>query len=84
MAKSDKDMRRALKLCLEFLQTGETRSGGERHPYTLWCAAVSKSQEALGERLTSGPDGSFRWRSIRARSARAGNHNAGKPKGPTA
>jgi len=44
-------MEKALKLCLEFLQTGEIQPRGERHPYSLWAAAVSSGHMALGQRL---------------------------------
>jgi hypothetical protein len=59
------DVRRienALKLCVEFLQTGELQPAGERHPYSLWFAAVSSGQLALGQRLRKGEGGSLRWR----------------------
>lgn len=55
-------MENALKLCVEFLQTGELQPAGERHPYSLWAAAVSGGQLALGQRLRRGEDGSLRWR----------------------
>lgn len=54
-------MEKALKLCLEFLQTGEIQPKGERHPYSLWLAAVSNGQLALGQRLKKGEDGTLRW-----------------------
>jgi len=41
-------MEKALKLCIEFLQTGEIQPRGERHPYSLWAAAV------LGDHLKTG------------------------------
>ena len=55
---------KALKLCVEFLQTGEIQPGGERHPYSLWATAVTKGQLALGQRLRKGEKGKFRWRRI--------------------
>jgi hypothetical protein len=61
------DVRRmveALKLCVEFLQTGEIQPRGERHAYSLWAAAVSSGQLALGQRLTKGEDGALVWRRI--------------------
>jgi hypothetical protein len=57
-------MAEALKLCVEFLQTGEIQRRGERHPYSLWGAAVSSGQLALGQRLRKGEDGTLRWRRI--------------------
>jgi len=57
-------MEKALKLCLEFLQTGEIQPRGERHPYSLWAAAVSSGHMALGQRLRKGEDGILRWRRI--------------------
>jgi hypothetical protein len=57
-------MEEALKLCVEFLQTGEIQPKGERHPYSLWVAAVSRGQMALGQRLRKGEDGILRWRQI--------------------
>lgn len=57
-------MKAALKLCVEFLQTGKIQPRGERHPYSLWFAAVSSGQEALGQRLGAGEDGVLRWRRI--------------------
>ena len=57
-------MEKALKLCIEFLQSGEIQPGGERHPYSLWFAAVSSGQLALGQRLRTGEDGILRWRRI--------------------
>jgi hypothetical protein len=71
------DVRRmveALRLCVEFLQMGEIQSAGERHPYSLWAAAISAGQLALGQRLTRGEDGILRWRRIRRSSA---NTNGG-------
>jgi hypothetical protein len=61
------DVRRmvvALKLCVEFLQTGEIQPRGERHPYSLRAEAVSSGQLALGQRLRKGGDGTVRWRRI--------------------
>jgi len=61
------DVRRmedALKLCVEFLQTGEIQPTGERHPYSLWAAAVSRGQLALGQRLRKGEDEMLRRRRI--------------------
>ena len=57
-------MEKALKLCLEFLQTGEIQPRGDRHPYSLWAAAVSSGHTALGQRLRKGEDGILRWRRI--------------------
>jgi hypothetical protein len=57
-------MEEALKLCVEFLQTGEIQPKGERHPYSLWAAAVSSGQLALGQRLRKDKDGMLRWRRI--------------------
>lgn len=54
-------MEEALKLCVEFLQTGEIQRAGERHPYSHWAAAVSRGQLALGQRLRKGEDGILRW-----------------------
>jgi hypothetical protein len=54
----------ALKLCVEFLQTGEIQPSGERHPYSHWAAAVSSGQLALGQRLRKGEDGMLVWRRI--------------------
>jgi hypothetical protein len=58
------DVRRledALKLCVEFLQTGEIQPAGECHPHSLWFAAVSSGQLALGQRLRKGKNGTLRW-----------------------
>jgi hypothetical protein len=52
-------MEAALRLCVEFLQTGEIQATGERHPYPLWAAAVSSGQMALGQRLRKGEDGTL-------------------------
>jgi hypothetical protein len=57
-------MEKALKLCVEFLQTGEIQLKGERHHFSLWAAAVSSGQLALGQRLRKGEDGMLRWRRI--------------------
>ena len=57
-------MEKALKLCVEFLQSGEIQRGGERHPYSLWFTALSSGQLALGQRLRKGEDGTLRWRWI--------------------
>jgi len=57
-------MEEALKLCVEFLQTGEIQPAGERHPYSLWFAAVSSGQLALGQQLRKGENGTLRWRRI--------------------
>ncbi len=57
-------MEKALKLCVEFLQSGEIQPAGERHPHSLWFAAVSSGQAALGQRLRKGEDGTLRWRRI--------------------
>jgi hypothetical protein len=57
-------MEEALKLCLEFLHTGEIQPAGERHPYLLWLTAVSSGQSALGQRLRKGADGTLRWSRI--------------------
>ena len=64
-------MQKALKLCLEFLQTGEIQPRGERHPYSLWAAAVSSGQMALGQRLRKGEDGILRWKRIQKLSTNA-------------
>jgi hypothetical protein len=61
------DVRRmedALKLCVEFLHTGEIQPAGERHPYSLWFAAVSSGQLALSQRLKKDRDGFLRWKRI--------------------
>jgi hypothetical protein len=71
------DVRRmedALNLCVEFLQTGEIQPAGERHPYSLWFAAVSSGQLALGQQLRKGEDGKLRWRRIQKLST------SGKPR----
>jgi len=57
-------MEKALKLCVEFLHTGEIQPKGERHSYSLWAAAVSSGQLALGQRLRKSEDGMLRWRPI--------------------
>ena len=57
-------MEKALKLCVEFLQSGEIQPEGERHPYSLWFADVSSGQLALGQRLRKRDDGTLRWRRI--------------------
>ena len=57
-------MEDALKLCVEFLQTGEIQPAGESHPYSLWFAAVSRGHVALGQRLKKGEDGTLHWRPI--------------------
>jgi hypothetical protein len=64
-------MEMALKLCVEYLQTGEIQSAGERHPYSLWAAAVSSGQLALGQQLRKGEDGMLRWRRIQEQSTNA-------------
>lgn len=58
-------LRRALKLCVEFLQIGQIQANGERHPYSLWYAAVRDGQMALRERLKRGEDGELRWQHVR-------------------
>ena len=58
-------MEEALKLCVEFLQTREIQPKGERHPYSLWVAAVGSGQLALGQRLRKGEDGMLHWRPIK-------------------
>jgi hypothetical protein len=62
--KNVRQLERALKLCVEFLHTGEIQANGERHPYSLWYAAVSSGQLALGQRLRKGEDGMLVWRRI--------------------
>jgi hypothetical protein len=57
-------MEKALKLCVEFVQSGELQPNGERHPYSLWFAAISSGQAALGQRLRKGDDGLLRWKRI--------------------
>lgn len=57
-------MAEALKLCVEFLQRGEIQPRGERHLYSLWAAAVSSGQLALGQRLRKGEGGVLRWRRV--------------------
>jgi hypothetical protein len=54
----------ALKMCVEFLQTGEIQPTGDRHPHSLWAAAVSSGQLALGQRLRKGEGGRMVWRRI--------------------
>jgi hypothetical protein len=62
-------MEQALRLCLEFLQTGEIQPAGERHPYSLWAAAVKSGQLALGQRLKRGKDGKLHWKRIQKTSS---------------
>ena len=57
-------METALKLCVEFLQTGEIQPRGERHSCSLWFAAVSSGQLALGQQLRKGENGILNWRQI--------------------
>ena len=64
-------MEKALKQCLEFLQSGEIQPKGERHPYSLWSAAVSSGQLALGQRLRKGKHGMLHWRPIKKPSTKA-------------
>ena len=62
--KNVRQLERALRLCVEFLHTGEIQANGERHPFSLWYAAVCNGQLALGRRLKEGEDGKLRWRPI--------------------
>lgn len=55
-------MQEALKLCVEFLQTGEVEPTGKRRAYSLWAAAVSSGRLALGHRLTKGEEMMLRRR----------------------
>jgi len=71
-------MAEALKLCVEFLQTGEIQPRGERRPYSLWAAAVSSGQLALGQRLRKGEDGMLRWRRVQERSTEGKPRSGGR------
>jgi hypothetical protein len=49
-------MEEALKLCVEFLQTGEVEPTGKHRAYSLWAAAVSSGRLAVGRRLRKGEE----------------------------
>ena len=72
-------LRRGLRMCLEFLHTGEIQPRGERHPFSLWYCAVTEGQAALGERLKLGEDGKLRWQRIRAPRSRDPLSKSGRP-----
>jgi hypothetical protein len=69
--KNSRKMRRALRMCIEFMHTGEIQPDGERHPFSLWYAAITSGEMALGQRLKRGGDGKLRWRLIKSSSPAA-------------